>query len=102
MGSVKKFVKKAVKIGTLGAVDMDAAKKAEQAANRQAAELEAENQKAQQQADQEANRNRQESADLAALQDDTGGNSEMAGILTSVDGLTKGDTRLSRKKKLGG
>ena len=103
MCSVKKIAKKVVKYGTLGAVDLEASKKAEQAAKRQAAEMEAETAKAEQQAEQATNRQRQESADLAALQEDTaGGTGEMAGILTSVEGLTKGDTRLSRKKKLGG
>ena len=103
MGSVKKVVKKVVKYGTLGAVDMEASKKAEQAAKRQAAELEAENKKAEQNAQQSENRNRQESADLAALEEDTAeGHGEMAGILTSVDGLSKGDRQLAKKKKLGG
>ncbi len=102
MGSVKKIAKKIVKYGTLGAVDLEASKKAEQAAKQQKAEMEAETKRSEQNADQLANRSRQESADLAALQDDTSGGGEMAGILTSVDGLSKGDARLSRKKKLGG
>lgn len=102
MGSVKKFVKKAVKIGTLGAVDMEASKKAERQAAEQAEELKAEQNRANQAADQAANRTRQESADLAALHDDPRGGGEMAGILTSVDGLMKGDRQLSKKKKLGG
>ena len=106
MGSVKKVVNSLVKVGTLGAYDREARKEEKQAkreAEQQQAQLEADTRRAEQNADQAANRNRQESADLAALQDEarTGGG-EMAGILTSVDGLTKGDTRLSRKKKLGG
>ena len=103
MGSVKKVVKKVVKYGTLGAVDLEASKKAEQAAKKQAAGLEAENKKAEQNAQQATNRQRQESADLASLEKDTtSGSGEMAGILTSVDGLGKGYIQLSRKKKLGG
>ena len=102
MGSVKKVVNSVVKVGTLGMVDREA-KKAEKKAKEQQAKLDAENARAEQNAEQQANRNRQESADLAALQDDTtAGAGEMAGILTSVDGLGKGDTHLARKKKLGG
>lgn len=105
MGSVKKVVNSLVKVGTLGAYDREARKEEKQAqreAQQAQEQLEADNRRAEQNADQAANRNRQESADLAALQDEGSGGGEMAGILTSVDGLTKGDTRLSRKKKLGG
>ena len=102
MGSVKKIAKKVVKYGTLGAVDLEKSKKEEQAAKNQAAALEAENKKAEAQAEQATNRHRQESSDLSSLQQDTpDGVGEMAGILTSVEGLAKGNRQLSKKKKLG-
>lgn len=103
MGWLSKAFKKVVKVATLGAVDSEAKKKAERQAKAQQAAMDAEVRRAEQEADQAANRNRQESADLAALQDDNaGGTGEMAGILTSVDGLVKGDRKLGKKKALGG
>lgn len=105
MGSVKKVVNSLVKVGTLGMYDREARKEEKQArreAEQQQAKLDADTKRAEQNADQTANRARQESADLAALHDDPRGGGEMAGILTSVDGLMKGDRQLSKKKKLGG
>lgn len=103
MGSVKKAVKGLVKIGTLGAVDLDAKKKAERAAKQQQAAYDAQLAREQANADQANNRYRQESSDLASLAgDEKGGLGEMAGILTSVDGLMKGDRKLGKKKTLGG
>lgn len=98
-----KALKKVVKVATLGAVDLEAKKKAEQRAKAQQAAAEADARRAEQNADQAANRHRQESSDLASLQnDDAGGSGEMAGILTSTDGLVKGDRKLGKKKTLGG
>lgn len=100
---IKKAFKSVVKAATLGAVDLDAKKKAEQRAKAQQAAMDAEVRRAEQNADQATNRHRQESSDLASLQnDDAGGGGEMAGILTSVDGLVKGDRKLGKKKTLGG
>lgn len=103
MGWLSKAFKKVVKAATLGAVDLQKQKDAERKAKAQQAAMDAEVRRAEQEADQATNRNRQGSADLAALQDDTaGGTGEMAGILTSVDGLVKGDRKLGKKKALGG
>ena len=100
---VKKAVKQTVKVATLGAVDLQKAKDEERKAKQQQAALEAETQKMEQQAQQSQNRYRQESADLGSLaeqSDNMGG--EMAGILTSAEGLDKNKRKLANKKSLGG
>ncbi len=103
MGWLSKTFKKIVKVATLGAVDLQKKKDEERRAKQQQAALEAETKRAQQNAEQAGNRYRQESSDLASLteQADFDGG-EMAGILTSADGLSKDKRKLGNKKKLGG
>ena len=95
----KKVVKTAVNVATGGYYGSREQRKATGAAKRQAA---AEQARQEELSSQEANRNRQESADLGALNDDMAGpGDETAGVLTGPGGLVE-DRKLSGKKKLGG
>lgn len=96
--AVKKVVKTAVNVATGGYYGSREQRKANAAAQRQA-DTEAARQ--QELSNQDINRNRQESADLGALNGDGGPGSETAGVLTGPVGLVD-DRKLSSKKKLGG
>lgn len=100
---VKKAVKQTVKVATLGAVDLQKAKDEERKLKQQQAAADAEAKRMEQQAEQTQNRLRQESSDLASLAEQ-GDNmtGEMAGILTSAEGLDKNKRKLANKKSLGG
>ena len=86
----------------LGAVDLQKSKDEERRAKQQQAALEAQTKLAEQQAEQSANRNRQESADLGSLAEQADADGDMAGILTSTEGLDKNKRKLANKKSLGG
>ena len=94
---VKNVVKKSVGYATGGLIGFN---KSKQDAKRAYAEQQAQAVREKELAQQDANRNRQESSNLAALQQDP--TADAGGVLTSVDGLVPGDRKLSKKKLLGG
>lgn len=106
MGSVKKALKKTANVATGGIYgaykDKKEAKRAERKQRDAVAQAEAEAKKQQEINAQEVNKVRQESADLASLeQDAASAGDEMGGMLTGPEGLVE-DRKLSKRKKLGG
>ena len=96
-------VAKAVRTGMRSITGRDKKKEAEKEAKRLAAEAEANEKREIEKTNQSTNKTRQESADLGSLTEQSDRESdEMAGILTSVEGLVPGDRKLNKKKSLGG